>query len=109
MGRNRLPPACSRYRAVADSRSESAATALLSISSTRSSRPRMSASKVASGGSSPGITRLLIASPSQNRCGVDNAQDDAWENPQDQDPQRRDGEDGPWPYLPVALPFVRGL
>src|SRR5581483_11637718 len=104
MGRNRFPPADSRYDEVSASRSESARTAFSRATSTSSSRPRIWRSSVGSGASSPGMTRLLMgptlsgfgaSSPSQDRSAFEEPKHEPRADAEQKGEQGRDGERQP--------------
>src|SRR5512132_3264971 len=118
MGRNRLPPAASRYDDVSASRSESARTAFSRAASTSSSRLRTSRSSSASGASSPGTSCLLMwptisesqeTSPSKDRRLVQYAEHDAGEHPEQEREDRGNGHRHPWPGRAVGLCVVLRL
>src|SRR6266545_1025713 len=110
MGRNRLPPAASRYEDVSASRSESARTAFSRAASTSAKRARTSRSSSASGASRPGTSCLLMwptlsesrpASPSKDRRLV--------EHPEQEGEDRRHGDRHPWPGRAIGLGVVLRL
>src|SRR4029453_13871238 len=106
IGRNRLPPAASRYEDVSASRSESASTAFSRAASTSPSRPRTSRSNAASGASRPGTSCLLMwptlsesqaGSPSKNRRPVEHAEHHAGKHPEQEGEDRQHGYRHSWP------------